>query len=319
MLADLKRYPECDRVLDEALRYCDEHDIGTYRLLMQAGKVRLAEETGRWDQALAIGRPLLAGSVPSRMHRIILALSVGRVLARRGDEDAWTYLDEALTNAIASGESLWLLRAYPAHAEAHWLAGDLEAARADITAALARLPLASATMVATILPWARRLGVDLPDVTLPEGDPAVALLAGDHVSAAEAWDALGMPYEAALAHFDAGTEEGLREALRRFEVLGASAAGDATRRQLRQLGARSIPAGARAATRAHPLGLTPREAEVLDGICAGQSNAEIATKLFLSARTVEHHVSSLMGKLGVSTRAHAASEARRRGFVPSRN
>jgi len=174
-------------------------------------------------------------------------------------------------------------------------------------------------MVATILPWARRLGVDAPDVTLPDADPAVALLAGDHEAAAEAWDALGMPYEAALAHFDSGTEEGLREALRRFEALGASAAGGATRRQLRQLGARSIPAGARTATRAHPLGLTRREAEVLEGICAGQTNAEIAAELFLSARTVDHHVSSLMRKLGVSTRAHAASEAQRRGFVPSRN
>jgi DNA-binding CsgD family transcriptional regulator/tetratricopeptide (TPR) repeat protein len=319
MLAELKRYPECDHVLDEALRYCDEHDIGTYRLLMQAGKVRVAEETGRWDRALAVARPLLAGHVSSRMHRIILALSVGRVLARRGDEDAWTYLDETLSNAVASGESLWLLRAYPAHAEAHWLAGDLDAGRADIAAALERLPHASATARATILPWVRRLGVDLPDVTLPDGDPAVALFAGDFDAAAQGWDALGMPYEAALAYYDSGTEAGLREALRRFEALGATAAVEATRREMRRLGARSIPSGARAATRAHPLGLTRREAEVLEGICAGRTNAEIAADLFLSTRTVDHHVSSLLGKLGASTRAHAASEARRRGFAPSQN
>jgi DNA-binding CsgD family transcriptional regulator/tetratricopeptide (TPR) repeat protein len=319
MLADLKRYPECDAVLDEALRYCDEHDIGTYRLLMQAGKARVAQETGRWDRALAIARPVLAANVSSRMHRIILALSVGRVLARRGDEDAWTHLDEALSNAVASGESLWLLKAYPAHAEAHWLAGDLDSGRADIAAALTRLHHASATTVATILPWARRLGVHVPDVTLLDGDPAVALFAGDHEAAAQAWDALGMPYEAALAHFDSGTEDGLREALRRFEALGATAAVDVTRRELRRLGVGSIPAGARAATRAHPLGLTRREAEVLEGICAGRTNAEIAAELFLSARTVDHHVSSLLGKLGASTRAHAASEARRRGFAPSRN
>jgi DNA-binding CsgD family transcriptional regulator/tetratricopeptide (TPR) repeat protein len=319
MLAELKRYPECDHVLDEALRYCDEHDIGTYRLLMQAGKVRVAEETGRWDRALAVARPLLAGHVSSRMHRIILALSVGRVLARRGDEDAWTYLDETLSNAVASGESLWLLRAYPAHAEAHWLAGDLDAGRADIAAALERLPHASATARATILPWVRRLGVDLPDVTLPDGDPAVALFAGDFDAAAQGWDALGMPYEAALAYYDSGTEAGLREALRRFEALGATAAVEATRREMRRLGARSIPSGARAATRAHPLGLTRREAEVLEGICAGRTNAEIAADLFLSTRTVDHHVSSLLGKLGASTRAHAAAEAQRRGFAPSRS
>jgi DNA-binding NarL/FixJ family response regulator len=241
------------------------------------------------------------------------------VLARRGDEGAWTYLDEALGNAVASGESFWLLKAYPAHAEAHWLEGDLDAGRADIAAALERLPHAPATTVATMLPWVRRLGMDLPDVTLPDGDPVVALFAGDHDAAAQAWDALGMPYEAALAHYDSGTEDGLREALRRFEALGATAVVELTRRELRRLGASSIPSGARAATRAHPLGLTRREAEVLEGICAGRTNAEIAAELFLSARTVDHHVSSLLGKLGASTRAHAAAEAQRRGFAPSRS
>jgi DNA-binding CsgD family transcriptional regulator len=317
MLAELRRYVECDHVLDEALRYYDLHDIGTYRLLMQAGKARVAHETGQWDRALAIARPLLAGNVLSPMHRIILALCAGRVLARRGDARAWTYLDEALSNAVASGDSFWLLKAYPAHAEAHWLAGDLSAARADVAAALERLPHASAMSVATILPWALRLGVDLPDVTLPDEDPAVALVAGDHEAASQAWEALGMPYEAALALFDAGTEGGLREALRRFEALGATAVVEATRRELRRLGVGSIPLGARAATRAHPLGLTRREAEVLEHICAGRTNAEIAAELFVSARTVEHHVSSVLDKLGATTRAHAASEARRRGFAPA--
>ena len=317
MLADLRRFPECDHVLDEALRYCDEHDMGTYRLLMQAGKARIAQETGQWDRALAVARPLLAGGVSSRLHRTILALVVGRVLARRGDDGAWTYLDEALNNAIASGESLWLVRGYQAHAEAHWLAGDQNAARADIAAALQRLPHAPRTTVAPMLPWVRRLGVELPDLTLPDGDPAVALLAGDHEAASHAWDALAMPYEAALAYLDSGTEDGLREALRRFELLGATAAAEVTRRELREVGARSIPSGARATTRAHPLGLTRREAEVLQGICAGRTNAEIAAELVLSERTVEHHVSAVLSKLEVPTRANAAAEAQRRGFAPS--
>jgi DNA-binding CsgD family transcriptional regulator/tetratricopeptide (TPR) repeat protein len=317
MLAELKRYPEADQVLDEALRYYDEHDIGAYRVLMQAGKARVAMETGQWDRALAIARPLLDGRVSSPMHRIILALAVGRVLVRRGDEAGWPYLDEALRNAVTSGDSFWLMKAHPAHAEAHWLAGDLEAAEADMAAALTQLSSASATRVATVLPWARRLGLEVPDVPLPAGDPAVPLLAGDHEAAAEGWEALGMPYEAALAHFDSGTEEGLREALRRFELLGATAAAEVARREMRGRGVGSVPSGARAATRAHPLGLTRREAEVLEGICAGRSNAEIAAELFLSARTVEHHVSSVLGKLGASTRAHAASEARRRGLLPA--
>jgi DNA-binding CsgD family transcriptional regulator len=124
-----------------------------------------------------------------------------------------------------------------------------------------------------------------------------------------------MPYEAALARFDSATEEGLREALSRFEALGATAAVQATRREMRRLGIRSIPAGPRSATRAHPLGLTRREREVLDLICAGHTNAEISERLFISGRTVDHHVSAVLAKLGVPTRTVAATEAVRLGLV----
>lgn len=319
LLAESRRYPETDEVLDEASRYCEGHDIGTYGFCMQAGKARLRLETGDWDQALAIARPLLAARAMPPVPRTMLALSAGRALARRGDDTAWTYLDEALTTAVVSGDSEWLLDSYPAHAEAHWLGGDLEAARRDLEAVLGRLEHASRWTAATILPWARRVGVEVLDPVLPEGSPSSLLLAGDFEGAARAWESLGAPYEAALALLDSGTEEGVREALDRFEALGASAAVDVARRTLRQLGARSIPVGRRASTRAHPLGLTLREGEVLEGICAGLTNSEIAAALFLSARTVDHHVSAVLGKLGVSTRAQAAAEARRRGLGSPRN
>ena len=84
---------------------------------------------------------------------------------------------------------------------------------------------------------------------------------------------------------------------------------------MRTLGLRSIPAGPRTATRANPLGLTRREREVLELICAGHSNAEIAAKLFLSARTVDHHVSAVLAKLGAPTRGAAASRAARLGLA----
>jgi DNA-binding CsgD family transcriptional regulator len=82
-----------------------------------------------------------------------------------------------------------------------------------------------------------------------------------------------------------------------------------------RLGIRSIPAGPRTATRGDPLGLTRREREVLELICAGHTNAEIAAKLFLSARTVDHHVSAVLAKLGAPTRGAAASHAARLGLV----
>jgi len=57
--------------------------------------------------------------------------------------------------------------------------------------------------------------------------------------------------------------------------------------------------------------LTPREWEVLDLLCTGQSTDEIAATLVLSSETVRSHIKNLLRKLGVSSRQEAVKEARR--------
>jgi DNA-binding NarL/FixJ family response regulator len=126
---------------------------------------------------------------------------------------------------------------------------------------------------------------------------------------------LGCRYQAGLAWLESGQEAALREALAIFTELGATAAAGVTRQAMHERGVRSIPAGPRAATRAHPLGLTRREQEVLALICAGHTNAEIAGQLFISAKTVDHHVSAVLAKLGVPSREVAASQAARLGLA----
>ena len=98
-------------------------------------------------------------------------------------------------------------------------------------------------------------------------------MAGEWTEASRQWDSLGCPYEAALALHDAGNEAALRQALKIFTGLGATATAQLTRQRMRALGIRSIPAGPRTATRANPLGLTRREREVLELICAGSARA----------------------------------------------
>jgi hypothetical protein len=150
--------------------------------------------------------------------------------------------------------------------------------------------------------WLQRTGSARP----PRGElaaPHRRQLDGDWAGAARLWMDLGCPYEAGLALLGSADEASLREALWIFTDLGAPATVRLTRQKMRRLAIRSIPAGPRTATRAHPLGLTRREREVLELICAQHANAEIAAKLFISVKTVDHHVSAVPGRGGRLTQA----------------
>jgi DNA-binding NarL/FixJ family response regulator len=133
---------------------------------------------------------------------------------------------------------------------------------------------------------------------------------GEHAAAARAWDELGCRLDAALALLDSPDEDEPRDALQRLDQLGARATAGLGSQKLRQIGARWIPAGPRRATRAHPLGLTPRECEVLELICERHTNTQIARTLFISVKTVDHHVSAVLTKLGVENREAAADMKR---------
>jgi DNA-binding CsgD family transcriptional regulator len=156
--------------------------------------------------------------------------------------------------------------------------------------------------------WLDRLGHGPVD---PSGAaaPFAATVAGDHRTAVERWDAIGCPYEAAWALADVADEPALRESLERLIRLGARPLAAHVRRGLHALGARNVPTGPRPSTAASPAGLTPREAEVLDLLREGLTDREIADRLVVSPRTVGHHVSSILAKLGVRRRTEAIGVA----------
>jgi DNA-binding NarL/FixJ family response regulator len=103
------------------------------------------------------------------------------------------------------------------------------------------------------------------------------------------------------------------QALSTLESLGARAAWNRVAPRLGELG-EAVPRGPRPATRANPAGLTTREIEVLQLLSDGLRNAEIADRLVVSPKTVGHHVSAILAKLGVRSRTEAAAAAGRLGI-----
>jgi DNA-binding CsgD family transcriptional regulator/tetratricopeptide (TPR) repeat protein len=326
MYGDDLRFEDAERSYGEAWAYCEEHDIGTFAVCLQGQRTAVLEQSGRWDECLSLGHALLDQHRLSPWNRLRPLCSTAKVMARRGQSGFWPYLDEAMESAILLGEAHWIRPVGIARTEAYWLEGQYDAAISELdrvrsfsATATGASPLAAAAGATAIdrcwmALWLRRLTGTAHAVDL---EPFASQLAGDGARAAMLWDRLGCPYQAALALLDTQEETLLRESLARLVDLGADAAARLVRRTMRELGMRSIPAGARTTTRAHPHGLTAREQEILQLLSDGQSNEEIAASLFISVRTVEHHVSAILGKLGTSTRKGAAREALQLGLMQS--
>ena len=203
-----------------------------------------------------------------------------------------------------------------ARAEAAWLEGRSAAVAQETDDALAlALARGEGWIAAELACWRRRAGiVEEP----PAGDgPFALLLAGEHHAAAQQLRELSCPYDAALALADADDEDALRQALDELQALDAAPAAAIVARRLRERGARGLPRGPRRRTRENPAGLTSRELEVLALLTQGLSNAEIAQRLVLSEKTVGHHVSAILRKLEVPSRARAAAKASRLQLVES--
>jgi DNA-binding CsgD family transcriptional regulator len=130
-------------------------------------------------------------------------------------------------------------------------------------------------------------------------------------SAMAAFGGVGLPFEEARARLDlagvlAATQPAMavveaRAALQAFHALSAVRDADAATSLLRRLGVRGHTGLRGTGT------LTAREQEVLELLGQGLSNVEIAARLFLSRRTAEHHVSNILAKLGLSSRAEATA------------
>jgi len=314
----LNMFAEAERYYAEGMAYCEQRELGVYSVCLQGWRAATLGLLGRWGEAAEISAEALGRQDISPVNRLNPLRVLGSIRGRRGEAGAWELLDEALAAAQRLGEPLWIVAVRAARAELRWISGQ-----PDLAAAEARegyecgLGRTDPWLLGSVATWLSRLE-QASGVAAELPEPVALEAAGNWEDAAAAWERLGRPYDAALARLGSQDEATLRKALAALDELGAQATAAAARRRMKTLGIRAIPRGPRPATRAAPSGLTAREREVLALLSEGLPDREISRRLFISERTVHHHVSAVLAKIGVSSRTAAAREAARMGIeVPT--
>jgi DNA-binding CsgD family transcriptional regulator len=309
-----REYRFAESHLNEGIAFTTDRDMDSYSVYLRGWRARWLFEQGLWSQAATEAESALALHPGSAVIALPALIALGHLRVRQGDGSAIELLDQARELALPTGEIQRIGPLSVARAEIAWWDGDLERTAAEARPGY-ELALRGGDpwSLGALVYWMMRAGHAVP---LPEQIPQVfrLMMNGDWAPAAAEWERIGCAFEHALALAE-GDRDAKLEALEVFDSLGARPAARALRARLRREGEKKIPRGPRPSTRANPHGLTAGELEILGLLSEGLSNIDIAQRLSISAKTVDHHVSSILAKLTVHSRAEAATAARKENLV----
>jgi len=304
----IKDYALAKKAFDEGIQYCEERNLDSWTMYMLASLARVHFETGSWNDALKIAEDLLKGDYLPPPAKIFALVVVGSIRTRRGEADAYPLLNEAKSKAMQTMELQRIVPALSALLEYEWIKGtrciEEEVINNTISMMNQMGNLYENSEFAFWLKKARNQELPLQEVY--EGYK-LDNLKNVH-RAATTWQNAGCPYEEGLALFE-GDEDDKRKAISIIHKLGALAVYEKLKFEMRSSGIKSIPRGLRKSTQENPALLTDRELEVLQLLNEGMQNKEIAARLFISAKTVDHHISAILFKLDVNSRTKAVQEA----------
>lgn len=317
-------FARAEQALRDGIAYCEERGLFSNSAYIRTYASRLALDRGDWAEAAQIVSELQSTDLVP-VQRVPMRVTLALVRIRRGDPRAEDPIDEVYEWALSMGEPERIGRVTAARAEHAWYRGDLETVTRETAIGLKHVADRRIPWVkGELLFWqSRTQAVDPHAGHITE--PYRLMLAGDWQAAAAAWEKIGMPYEQALCLAE-GSDAALLRSLGLLDRLGAGPLGAIVRKRLRERGVRGVPRGPRETTRSNPGGLSEKEFEVLTLLVEGCSNAQIARRLHRSTKTVEHHMSAILAKLDVHSRAEAITAtlglgifSARRGAVSDRS
>jgi len=308
----IKDYPFAKKTLEKGISYSEEKELDSLKFYMLSWKARLNLETGHWEEAFAIANNLLRKENLLPVIKIGALVVVATIKIRRGEPDALPMLLDAKRIAFATSELQRIVPVLVALLEYEWLTGksyvepDVIHETTNMFVHVEKIPKKSRFFF-----WLNKLKEKYPELNDRYREQVDNLK--PPLEESIAWAKLGCPYEEALALFD-GSEDQKRKALSAVQQLGGHAVCEKLKMDMRSSGIKKIPRGLRESTKTNPAQLTNRELDVLGLLKKGVQNKEIAETLFISPKTVDHHISSILFKLDVRSRSRAVTEAQRLGL-----
>lgn len=312
--ANLMALSAARSIFEAGITYCIDRDLDVWRCYMQGWLADMLLRQGLWTEAGLAAGEVLQCEPDSGFMRYPALLVLARLRLRRGDPEIDPLLAEMQRFTAQNGEVQRLAPLATLLAERAWLGqGDRDEALAALQCAESLVP--TRHLFGELVVWRRRLDPG-SEIGVTEGiaPPYAAELAGNWRRAAELWREIGAPFDRAMALL-AGDEGAQREALAIVDGLGARPVANRTRSLMRRNGIAGVAAGPRSTTRENALGLTRREMEVLRLVDRGLSSKRIAVELEISPKTVDHHVATLLEKLGAHSRGEARAAAREAGVL----
>jgi ATP/maltotriose-dependent transcriptional regulator MalT len=311
----IKEYAKAKEALTLGIKYCEERDLDFLRYYMMACMASVNLETGNWENARVISLQLYANA-HHVLVKIIATLTLAKIAMREGDFKKAKELNTEIRDAaMATKEIQRILPLVTSELEFGWLTGEVidQNLLSEVESKFFSTKNNS-WFYTEYAYWKRRVG-SLPDEDVNNFlTPLKLEFAGDWKAASLAWEKIGCPYEQALALMD-GTEESQNEGMRILNNLKATGTINHYRRKLNLKSPKPATKGPRESTLNNPGQLTDRQIDILKLLHVGLQNKEIAEKLFISPKTVDHHISAILTKLEVSSRTKAVIEAKKLGIL----